>query len=677
MKASKLTAFAISVIMILTLIPNQGLGGVVHAQTTPQRYVSIPVKVVFVGIDPATVDLNYIKWGGNLPTTTFGQVLEPPPGGNLTGVVYNVSYTFTFASSQFKSNLESYLQSIQVVKKQSNPWFYNYTRKSSGYVSTSNYYSLTSVTYDANKVENWIFNNQNDLGGFPSNGWTLMFMNLPELPSYSFKDYRDFLINKRTAPPNGTAHYYSVNYQDLELGYRLRYRDYMTGWGGVHRFWFNDFSAGPSFWTSIEDLPLQIALEDNHLDLKTPYGKTWFTQYLADYISQATWNFVTPFFEYTPTYSEKYTFDIHVFDNRTDPEKQAVNLRSTVDPDKVRKAFQDLVPYSNIQVSLKFEDLAKYSGLENVIRSNYKYTDSFTYGVSGQPLQYRIVDARPVYKYMRDNFQTFEPNFRQDRAEFTVPVFAFAFSNDTLFTFTGKWVIAKPESEIKALLGVALGDMALVSLSQQEFQRGNYVSPAQPNQGQAFTETIIHESGHMLGLPHPHNFGAVGDFILSVMGYYTYDYTFGQSDKDDLRRAHVDQIYLNVKSLLATLSSQNPASYLSIRNRLSAVEDKYSQMDYASALSLVLQAEQAANQALASPLGGIAAPAIYVIVGIAVGLVVAWIALRRRARANGRLANRMITKAQTLKLQAYCTNCGKPTHPNAIYCHYCGVRLPQ
>jgi len=674
LKPSKLIVFIISVMMLLTMAPNQVLVEQVHAQTPPQRYVSIPVKVVFVGVDPSTVDLGYIKWGGNLPTTTFGQVLQPPPGGSPTGVVYNVSYTFTFAGDEYKSKLESYLQSIQEVKNEPNPWFYYYTGEPSGYVSTSNFYSLKAVTYDANKVENWIYNNQQDLGDFPSNGWTLMFMYLPELPSYSYEDYSDFLVYQRAAKPNGTAHYYSVRYQDSDLGYQLRYRDYSTGWGGIHRLWFNDLSAGPTFWTWPEDFPLQIELKDNNIDLRSPYGRTWFTQYVADYITQATWNIVTPFFVYTPTYSSKYTFDVHIFDNRTVKEKQAVDIHSTVDPDKIRATFQDLLPYSDIEASVKFEDLSNYKVLQEVIRSNYKYTDSFTFGVSGQPLQYGIVDARPVYMYLEDNLQKFEPNFHRDRSEFTVPVFAFAFSNDTLFTFTYKWIIAQPDSEVKALLGVALGDITLVSLSQQQFQRGNYVTPIQPGRGEGFTQVIIHESGHMLGLSHPHNFGPVGDFIMSVMGYYTYDYVFGQSDKDALRRVHVDQIYLDVESMLETLSSQNPLSSLSIRNELNGVDAKYSQMDYVGALSLVLKAEEAARSALASSLSGIVLPMIYVIAGIVVGFVGAWIVLRRHAKPRG-LPSGTMTTWNVPARPRYCTNCGKPTHPNDMFCYYCGAKL--
>jgi hypothetical protein len=235
------------------------------------------------------------------------------------GWQYNLNYSFTFASSEYKSKLLTYLSSIQVMKSGPDTWFYYYVQEASGYLGTQ-FHSVKYAVYDANKVENWIYSNQQDLGGFPSNGWTLMFLNLTELPSYDFKNYKDFLGSYRQAPPNGTAHYYGVQYTDQDLGYQLRYRDFMTGWGGVHRFWFDDFSAGPSYDTYPEELPLQIALKDSNYDLHSTYGKIWFTEYLATYISQATLNLITPPMLYAPFYSEQYSFHIHVFDNRTSAE---------------------------------------------------------------------------------------------------------------------------------------------------------------------------------------------------------------------------------------------------------------------------------------------------------------------------------------------------------------------
>jgi len=645
----------------LLFVPNQvyssthpldGIGGSIGA-ANGTRVVSIPVKVVFVGIDPATVDLDYSKWNMNIPTTIYGQVLSPQP--YLTGVVYKVDYSYAFASDAFKSKLISYLQSIQVAKEGVNPWFYYYQQDpSTGYVSQG-YHSMNYVVYDANQVENWIYNNQQDLGGFPSNGWTMMWLNLTELPSYDFENYSAFLKTSRYGTPNGTAHYYGVSYTDTDLGYNLRYRDFMSGWGGVHRFWFNDLSAGPCFTSYPEELPIQIALRDNNYDIHSPYGKLWFSEYLADYTSQAMLNLVTPPLIYDPVYSQEYSFDIHVFDNRTAAEKNAVDIRSTVDGNVVKQAFENLVPYSKIDVSIIFEDLAKYPTLQAMLHSSYHYADSFTYGVEfAQPQQYGIVDGRPVYRYFQDNTNVFEPNFRRDRTRYTVPVYLFAFSNETTMAFTDKWLITP-------IGGVALGDMAFVSFSQYEFARGDLITPPQQGKGLGFTHDVIHEAGHMLGLPHPFDFGPIGNFILTPMSYFTYDYSFGQADKDMLRRAHVDSIYQQVQSTMNQLA-QRGADVSQILTQLRDVDTKYNQMDYEGALASVLQAETTANNMMSSLSQGIS-PAllgggtIYLILaaslGILVGVTLAWLLMRRGARESGRkVIRRRTTSTRTRRLRS-------------------------
>lgn len=616
--------------------PLDGAGGQI-SPSSGSRVVSIPVKVVFVGIDPATVDLDYSKWNVNIPTTIYGQVLLPQP--YLTGVVYNVDYSYTFAGDAYKAKLVSFLQTIQVAKRGVDPWFYYYVQDpSSGYISQE-FHSMNYVVYDANQAENWIYSNQQELGGFPSNGWTLMFLNLTELPSYDFQNYKDFLNSQRYGTPNGTAHYFGVNYRDADLGYQLRYRDFMSGWGGVHRLWFDDLSAGPCIATFPEELPLQISVKDNNYDLHSPYGKLWFSQFLADYVSQATINLITPPLIYDPVYSQKYSFHVHVFDNRTQTEKAGVDIQSTVNPNLISQAFQNLVPYSKINVSVTFEDLAKYPTLQAVIHSSYKYADSFTMGVEfAEPQQYGIVDGRPIYKYFQDNVKAFEPNFRRDRSQFTVPVYVFAFSSQTYMAFTSKWLITP-------IGGVALGDIAFVSASESDFLRGEGVSPRQPNKGLGFTHDVIHEAGHMLGLPHPFDFGAVGNFIQTPMSYFTYDYSFGQADKDAVRRAHVDSIYLQVQSTMNQLA-QRGADVSSIFTQLKDADAKYNQMDYEAALQSVLSAESSANSITSSlSQGGIQGPYVnYLILGTSLGLimgfVVAWLVVTRRVHISRPIARR-------------------------------------
>jgi hypothetical protein len=634
-------ALCLAIICLLAIVPNQAYssthpldgGGGSISPANGSRVVSIPIKVIFVGIDPATVDLDYSKWNVNIPATIYGQVLSPQP--YLTGVAYKIAYSYTFASDAFKSKLISYLQSIQVNKTGQNPWFYYYVQdQATGYISQK-YHSVNYVVYDANKVENWIYNNQQDLGGFPSNGWTLMWLNLTELPSYDFQNYKDFLNSQRYGTPNGTAHYFGVSYTDSDLGYRIRNRDFMSAWGGVHRFWFDDLSAGPCWISDPEDPPIQIAIKDNNYDLHSPYGKLWFSEYLADYVSQATLNLVTPALLYQPMYSQEYSFDIHIFDNRTTAEKDSVSIRSTIDANVVKQAFESLLPYSKIDVSVTFEDLAKYPSLQAMLHSSYKYENSFTYGVEfAQPQQYGVVDARPVYKYFQDNIKTFEPNYRRDSTQYTVPVYSFAFSNDTAMAFTYKW-------ELTPIGGVALGDMAFVSFSQNEFARGDLITPPQPNKGLGFTHDVIHESGHMLGLPHPFDFGPVGNFILTPMSYFTWDYSFGQADKDSLRRAQVDNIYLEIQSTMNQLA-QRGLDVSQIFNQLKDADAKYNQMDYQGALAVVLQAQSAANNMLSSTSQGMIQTmtngTYYLILAASVGLLagfgLAWLLVRRHTRRS-------------------------------------------
>jgi hypothetical protein len=203
--------------------------------------------------------------------------------------------------------------------------------------------------------------------------------------------------------------------------------------------------------------------------------------------------------------------------------------------------------------------------------------------------------------------------------------------------FTGKWLI-------EPIGGVALGDAAFVSYSQSEFVRGDQITPPQPNKGLGFTHDIIHEAGHMLGLPHPFDYGPVGNFIQTPMSYFTWDYSFGQADKDALRRAHVDSIYLGVQLTMNQLA-QKGMDVSPIFTQLRDVDAKYNQMDYGGALALVLKAESTANSmASASSQGTIQqGPSInatlYMILagslGLIIGIAVTWLLVKKRVITSG------------------------------------------
>ncbi len=622
------------------------------------RSVPIPIKIVIIGFDESQVDASYLSWPGlfsNLPASITNVDLST---GNTTGVVFHPQYTLVYASNGFRQSLIDYLTSIGNQTTGKNPWFSAYEQDDKNH----DYYNrvpskIAYVVYDANSVEEWLWAHAQNLGGYPDNGWTIIVAYLPQLPSISWADVKAFEKTNGATSPTSKPHYYGIKHTDLDLGYTYRFRDFMNAWGGHHRMWFVDLSAGPVQNSQWEDLPLQVALGDNNIDISSSFGKKWLTEYVSDYVSEATYNFVAQNFLYYPQYAQKYQIDVFILDDRTADEKKLIPIQSTVNKDTILQAYQELVPYSQVAVNLSFPDVP--GPLHDSIKAGYKYTDSWVVGaLFDEPERYGIVDLRPVYKYMLDNFATFESNspthvatseFNPNLIQGTliIPVFAFAFSNQTYFSYTYKWSIGDRDWETGALLGIALPEAAFVSVNQWTFTRGNYVTPSQPNKGEGFTQTIIHEVGHEFGLVHPHDYGNIGDFITSPMGYFTDDYKFGQIDKDSVQRAHVDQITLETERLLSQYPSGS-AMADQIRSKLSEADSAYSQMKYDSAIVPVLAAYQLAHQSaptqttqvqstteVAVPSSGLNTPylIVAVITGIVIGVVVGFgipIALKRK-----------------------------------------------
>lgn len=587
-------AAVLLVTLVASMVPSYG-----HALASEGRPVPVSIKVVLVGFNQAQIDIAHLSWSGsgkNLPDVIPNFEYD---SGNNTGVVFRPQYSFSFASSSFKDSLVTYLGSIENRTRGKNPWFgqWQQDKKNKDY-SVFEPLTINYIRYDANSVEDWLWNHGQDFGGYPEKAWTIVVAYLPELPSVSWADVKVFKNTNGDTLPKSTPHYYGITHTDTDLGYTYRYRDFMNAWGGHHRMWFVDLSAGPVMNSQYEDIPLQVAIGDNNIDLSSDFGRNWLTEYVADYLWQATVNFVVPNFVYYPRYSPNYQIDIFILDDRSAAEKSKVQIQTTVNKDVVAAAFQDLVPYSTIAVNLNFADVSQQ--LHDLIKSNYKYADSWIYGaVFGEPQRYGVVDLRPIYKYMLDNLSTFEPNLSQMQDKITIPVFAFAFTEETYFTYTYKWDIGKTDWETGALLGIAMKEMVLISFNQWEFTRGDQITPPQSGKGNGFTQTIIHEVGHEFGLMHPHQFGNIGDFIFSAMGYFTDDYKFGQADKDALQRAQVDQIYMQTEQLLNQASTSPSAAQLvgQAENKLSEADSAYSSMEYADAIQPALAAYQLALQA--------------------------------------------------------------------------------
>jgi len=697
------TALILLFLVVSTLSPMNVVTGEESSKTlqSVDRLTPLTIKIVFVGIERDTIDSDYLPWKENLPSKVINEITTT---GNDTGVIFSPSYEYVFAPTEFKQKLVDYLRGIESVEEAENPWFYYWVQQDDAWTRKSK--SVKQAFYAADKVETWLNENKMDFGGFPDNGWTLIASYLPELPSMTFGQYVGYWNDMSRKPEPSTPHYYTMTYEDLDLGYRPSERDFMTAWVGTRRFGYLDLSAGPTYW-STSDLPLQVVLEDIGVSLHTAYGKKWFTEYLADYIREFVRNFATPQFVYDPVFTAKYRFIIQILDDRTGEEKSAVPITSTVDSSLIKNAFEDIAPYIAVETDITFKETSEYPELQNLIDAHYKYLDSWTYTyVFYEPQKIGSVDLRPIYKYLQDNLAKFAANLTHDEDEVTIPVFAFAFSEETYFTYSYKWFIDQRDPETSALWGVALDDMVIIGHCQFDFERGEYVSPAQSRKGYGFSQTIIHELGHMIGLMHPHQYGSLGDFSASAMSYFTYEYKFGQFDKDAIQRTHADKNYAQAlltmqetKQLLQrkVKSAEVETLLKTTEDLLKEADSEYARMNYVEALKKTLEARGTANTAndktkglpeltapmeqeirslrenvetLASEVSRLNLMSqIYAVAGTSTGLVlgvlIMWAVYRRKT-----VSKEIPTGVQI----RHCLYCGAQMPKDDIYCLICGMK---
>jgi len=620
----KPAALIIILLTALSLIPNfaspsSSSWNETWTGYTSRRIVPLTIKVVFVGLNSDVLETKYMMWRENLPESQTNLILV---GDNNTGVFFNLTYDFIFPEPIFKNELLTYLEEIGRAGPAYNPWWDMFTY---------------NIFFDARKVESWLYENNAEYGGLPENGYTFIIANLTELKSVTYEQMND----PKSSPP--TPHYYSVNYEDWDRDYRLRYREFAVAWGGAYRLWFLDLSAGPEYWTwatesDVPYVPLQVALKAFNIDVRTQFGRRWLSEYIADYIGEAVRNFAIPQFVYLPTYSGRYRIVAYLLDNRTEEERKEVTLRSTVNAEWVSEAFEQLFPYSRVETSVKIKSVSDYPELQEQI-ANYTYSSIDS---SGTP----YIDLRSVYSYLQAHLKTFVPDYRRDQREFTIPIFAFAFSGNIRFGYSYKWYVMDEPTFNRDLYGISLGDLAIIGLSHADFLLGNEVDPPQPNKGIGYTQLIIHEAGHMIGLMHPHQYGSLGDYVSSAMSYYTWEYNFSRFDLDAVQRAQADQFIMEASSMLEqaknTMTDRLPS--FELRNRIDSAEDlltkaqqQYTMMNYVSALQYAKSAVETSREALTEARNQWLALPIYTLLGVVIGIAIGQVGIPyiRKRRLEG------------------------------------------
>ncbi len=631
----------------------------------PNRSVTLTIRIVFLGIQQADLNSTYLTSNVTLGGLKYQSILAGPLD---TGVIFNFKYQPVYASSSTVTKFANYLQSIGIPQNTTggvsnspalvNPYFSN----SSTLSNAMNYF------YDANKVQSWLASNVTLFGTNPVPGYTLFVADLHNygIPSLSYPEYRNYTRTCTGPCPTPVhAHYYNRTLSDVDLGLRLT-RHFMTGWGGSGRFYYLDLSAGPSYWTN--ELPIQVAAPLRGINTSSYYGKLWTSKFIDSYVFGAVNNLFAADQLYPVNYSQKYSFQLFVFDNRTDTEKTAgPNLTTTLNRAYVQSQLAALLPFANVTVSLKIADVNNYPNLARIMsNATTKVRDP----ASGRP----IVDGELLYNWLTTSGLGHVSQFinvTRTFAEIDIPAFIFALNGSYTFGFPIKENIASTSSRA-TFSGVALGDMVLIGLGESDLTLGsNSTLYGQSGRGIGFTHAVVHELGHMVGLNHPFIYDSTEDFTDTVMGYYSYSSTYSQFDKDTILRGVNDELLIFAQQTLASTSNTlfNSASISNAEQNMAQANQLYNVMNYSGAVLYSLaaaldaaSAQQLANNVFLSP--GLVFGLVGLAVGVGIGLLIGFLVFKRRTSV-GLQYNRCPTCQQPtrwdpVQMHWYCDRCQKP-----------------
>jgi hypothetical protein len=516
------------------------------------------VNIIFVGIGRERIDLGTVS--SILPQTYIPIVRDPMFYGiyEPMNITFNLKYNFIFADKSFSQDLFSYISSIGS-KGAPTHWQTLYSQDPA---------SLLKITSDlrvsAKDVEAYLIRNLYKIRGVV-NGCTLFF-----LDGYTNR----YMVSHG----NFVFHTYYFNEPDPDTGEAFGLTDASQGiaWGGtLGRVWFYDFSAGPeyesgnwnvtNYWLAENQAkpPIWHYVKKNAYHLSPDVGE------IARFIAINL--LFTPSPLYKPLLATKIHINAVMFENASQVNFYGKDWFNATFTEHALETFE---PYKQWRVTFNDSNLMEYPELNRVF-VNWAQGGPSLYGLSSSWEDFYW------YYYQIAGIQTFLDPKAAAWADHSIPVFAFAVPDQSM--------------------GIQWG---LLGLADDDYTTGTqtYINAfASPEitltYGYGYTATIVHESGHHIGLSHPHDgydsemgldydaegyyqFVWDGDESYTVMSYVSNAQHFGQFNKDSLYRDEGAMYLQAVAQILRSHPNPNNPLFAEILSyRMKAVRAFYL-MDY-------------------------------------------------------------------------------------------------
>ncbi len=505
----------------------------------------IPVNIIFIGYSQHQIDKQALL--GQLPASYSPVVRYPQfyglPGRDM-GLKYNFEYRVNFAGTLTTNKFFNYLKQIGTP---GDPTVFQllYNEMENNVLDVAD-----SVLYiDAPSVESWLARN---LNVDRSKGYTVVYINWYNRPDFKFHVYT------------------KTDVADPDTGYNfgeLRDSRKLIAWGGgSSRLWFYDLSAGPEAWSNNYDVDNPDLDGNGFEDYRMPPIWEYTSGGYRDPAALAPdLGLVTRFvaidmlFTSSPLYDPMVTAPnvpgkkiVHVNMMEDDPASLGTDWINT---SYALTQFRQFQPYYNWQVNLTDTNPID-AGAQRAFRifADVLVEDD-CWNDYGTPFA-------ELFCYFDINRDAYIPPYGGN--DYVVGIHAFNTTADNLGSQFG-------------LLGFA-DDNWIDGTQSYVF---TFDSEDYRTLGYGFSTTTVHETGHHIGMSHPHDgydselaldFGPADDFFFAwsgdesntIMHYMDLTTEFGKFDRDNMYRWETAG-YLNWANDLLGQIAAHPKAYKVLR----------------------------------------------------------------------------------------------------------------